>query len=132
MFSNQRRIYVDAEFMKYIMKLVILFALIVLIGLRIFLDNSNAIVFIQYAGLGIAIFDFFGKLLRINRSWVVILVATIVALLLMLVAILGIAEIIPWLYDTKALDVITLLTLAISLPDELYLKLLERERSYVK
>lgn len=118
--------------MKYIGKAAILFALIILIFLRIRLDNSNAIVFIQYAGLGIALFDFFTKLLKVNHSGVVIIIVTITVLAFILVAILGIAQVVPCLYDAMAMDVITLITLAISLPNELYLKLLKKERTYAK
>ena len=117
--------------MKYIVKTVIIVILFFLIFLRVKYDNSTALVIIQYAGLGVALGDLFVKLLKVNHSAITIIIVLLLLVAFGIVTSLGISQMVPWLYDAKAMDVISLLTLVISLPSDLYINLCKKERTYV-
>lgn len=118
--------------MKYIFDLCIFIALVILIGIRFWSDAGSWMVVIQYIGFGIAYADMFVNILLVTKETknfkkvLIILLAgmlTVVA-----VALLGCLRIVEFLATQKAMDIITLGTLLISLPEKLYLELLkERE-----
>lgn len=117
--------------MKYIGKVVIIVILLLLICIRIIYDNSTALVIIQYAGLGVALIDLFLKLLKVNRSVITIIIALLLLVTFGIFATLGISQLVPWLYEAKAMDVVSLLTLMVSLPSDLYINLCKKECTYV-
>lgn len=115
--------------MKYLFDLGTVIALSVLIGIRLFSDEGSWMVVIQYIGLGIAYADLSVNSLLMttkNRKFKKTLITVIIGMIIfIIVAILGSLGKVGWLFDQKAMDVITLGTLLISLPQKLYLKLLE-------
>ena len=99
-----------------------------MIVVRILITNNSFMVSIQYIGLGIALFDLAANILyavRENKSFSKVLVIILILMAIyVLIAIVGCLNLVGWLSEPKAMDVITLLTLLASLPQGLYIMLL--------
>lgn len=119
--------------MKYIFDLGTAIALIILIAIRFFSDEGSWMVVIQYIGLGIAYADLSVSSLLVTvktKKLKKILITVIVGMIIFIIAaILGSLGIVEGLADQRAMDIITLGTLLISLPQKLYLKLLEEREA---
>ncbi|MCM1234237.1 MAG: hypothetical protein NC489_29385 [Ruminococcus flavefaciens] len=120
------------ENMKYIFDLCIFIALVILMGIRFWKDSGSWMVVIQYIGFGIAYADMFVNVLLVkkeSKNFKKVLMILLAGMLIVVaVALLGCLRIVGFLATQKAMDIITLGTLLISLPEKLYLELLkERE-----
>lgn len=115
--------------MKYIFDLGTAIALLIFITIRVFSNEDPWMVVIQYIGLGIAYADLSMNFLltgKNTKGFKKILIAVILGMIIyIIIAILGSLSIIEPLADQRAMDIITLSTLFFSLPQKLYLKLLE-------
>lgn len=115
--------------MKYIFDLGTATALLIFITIRVFSNEDPWMVVIQYIGLGIAYADLSMNFLltgKNTKGFKKILIAVILGMIIyIIIAILGSLSIIEPLADQRAMDIITLSTLFFSLPQKLYLKLLE-------
>lgn len=115
--------------MRYILNLGTIFALILLILIRIFSNEGGWMVGIQYIGLGIAYLDLFSNILgttkKIKIFKKVLGIMILFMLICIIIAILGSLQIVGILAEQKAMDIVTLITLLLSLPQKLYLRLLE-------
>ena len=115
--------------MEYILDLGKVFTLIILIGLRLILKDGSWMVAIQYVGLGVAYADLVQGILTVTLKTKIfkkVLAMIILGMLIyIVVALLGSFRIVESLTSSKTLDVVTLGTLLISLPQKLYLNLLK-------
>lgn len=114
--------------MRTLLRIGTFFGLSILIVVRILVPNNSFMVSIQYLGLGIALLDLAVNILysvRENKSFGKILVITLILMVVyILIAIVGCLHLVEMLSESKAMDVITLLTLLASLPQDLYIMLL--------
>lgn len=115
--------------MKYIFDFGIVVALVLCIAIRFFVNESSWMVIIQYIGVGIAYSDLLMNSLKtVNQDAKkfkkILRLGCIGFAVYIFLAIFGAFGIIKCLAGSKAMDIITLLTLLFSLPQKLYLKLL--------
>lgn len=119
--------------MKYIMDIGIVVTLVILIVIRLVVDEGPWMVGIQYIGLMIAIIDLTYNVLSImkqSRHFKKFLIISLVIIIFSIVpSILGSLGLVKTFADTKAMDIISLITLMISLPQNFYLKLLEEKNN---
>lgn len=119
--------------MKYIIDMVIVITLIILIGVRLIVNEGPWMVGIQYIGLMIAIIDLTFNVLSVmkqSRFFKNILFTMILIMIFsIIISILGSLGLVEIFADTKAMDLVSLITLMISLPQNLYLKLLEEKNN---
>lgn len=110
--------------MKKEINLFVCFALLVLIVIRIFYQNSDWIAGIQYLGLLLADFSLFNSAILITKAKKCFEVVTTFFLIgtgiLVVLSLLAFTVKPKFLINPTALDIITLVTLFISLPGELY------------
>ena len=125
---KQLNVYIISK-MKYILDIGICIALIIFIIVRLVVNESSWMVGIQYISLGIAYIDLSMEFLLVTKKTKkfkkVLLVVIIGMTIYILIAILGSLQI--FLTTPKAMDVITLSTLLLSLPQKLYLSGVEEE-----
>lgn len=127
---KQLNVYIISK-MKYILDIGICIALIIFIIVRLVVNESSWMVGIQYISLGIAYIDLSMEFLLVTKKTKkfkkVLLVVIIGMTIYILIAILGSLQIVEFLTIPKAMDVITLSTLLLSLPQKLYLSGVEEE-----
>lgn len=127
---KQLNVYIISK-MKYILDIGICIALIIFIIVRLVVNESSWMVGIQYISLGIAYIDLSMEFLLVTKKTKkfkkVLLVVIIGMTIYILIAILGSLQIVEFLTTPKAMDVITLSTLLLSLPQKLYLSGVEEE-----
>lgn len=119
------------KIMKILFDIGVSFGLLLLIIFRLINpDNTDHMIIIQYIGLGIALFDLISKSLRsikhqsFKKFKAALAVSIILILTYVFIAILGCLKIIVCLSTPVAMDIITLLTLWLSIPQDLYIFLL--------
>ena len=102
----------------------------ILIVVRIFIPNNDFMTSIQYLGLGIAFLDLATNILYAVKESKIFRKTLMMILLLMFayisLSIVGSLNLFKWLCGSKAMDVVTLLTLLVSLPQNLYITILTR------
>lgn len=127
---KQLNVYIISK-MKYILDIGICIALIIFIIVSLVVNESSWMVGIQYISLGIAYIDLSMEFLLVTKKTKkfkkVLLVVIIGMTIYILIAILGSLQIVEFLTTPKAMDVITLSTLLLSLPQKLYLSGVEEE-----
>lgn len=116
--------------MKRTLNFLILVALGILLLIRIFCDKTEWIVEIQYIGMAISYIDLFVDIVKklhgrfqYNYVYLGFLVGAIIMIVIMLLAI---TVRVDCLVDSRALDIVTILTLVFSLPKELIIDFFEK------
>ena len=117
---KQLNVYIISK-MKYILDIGICIALIIFIIVRLVVNESSWMVGIDLS------MEFLLVTKKTKKFKKVLLVVIIGMTIYILIAILGSLQIVEFLTTPKAMDVITLSTLLLSLPQKLYLSGVEEE-----
>lgn len=116
--------------MKKTFDLVIAYGLLILLAIRCCSNNAEWIVIIQYLGMMIAYADFFVEthkaLSERSKYKYIYLLLLVIALIMVTISLIAITVRVDCMVGSKALDLVTIMTLFFSLPKQLFIKWLSR------